>query len=60
MTYSEKTVYEKGDIDTYAVLICGGNQIWNMRITERDSAFFGDFTDTVTRKVAYAVSLCRP
>lgn len=57
MRFSEKTVYDKRDIDTYATLICGSDQIWNTRITERDSTFFGDFIDTVTKKAAYAVSL---
>lgn len=57
MTFSEKTVYDKKDIDRYSMIICGSDQIWNTRITRKDSAFFLDFVDENTKKFAYAVSL---
>jgi hypothetical protein len=43
----------KGEFD---VLICGSDQIWNIKCTDFDDAYFLGF-DTETKKVAYAVSL---
>lgn len=57
MVYSDRTVYDKKDIDEYPILVCGSDQIWNTRITEKDSAFFLDFASNHAKKIAYAVSL---
>lgn len=57
LRYSEKTVFDKKDIEVYSRIICGSDQIWNTRITENDSTLFLDFGDIQTKKAAYAVSL---
>lgn len=52
-TITEFTELDKG---TYSTIVCGSDQIWNIRIKDFNDAYMLSFVDQV-RKVSYAASM---
>lgn len=57
LRFSSSQINKSSEIEQYKLIVCGGDQIWNTRITHEDTAFFLDFCGSDTRKIAYSVSM---
>ncbi|WP_299360449.1 polysaccharide pyruvyl transferase family protein [uncultured Parabacteroides sp.] len=59
-TISNSNDMRKLNLDDFAAIIVGSDQLWRSEFTEVGYNYFLDFVDDQTKKVAYAVSFGKP